>query len=79
MATKKEEKIEAFSKTKDFDKQEIINETKTTLTVAYGYSNHYHNVLVKHNISKKTDTTLFVDGNLSFDQFVEKHKVKSKD
>lgn len=76
MATKKETTIKDFAESKGFDKHQIIKETNTKITVAYGYSQHYHNMLIEHHLVKKTDNHLFTNGDISFEGFVEKHKVE---
>ena len=66
--------IQSIIKEKGYDLHKIISETKTDVIVAFGYKKHNHSLLLKHNYSMKTNETVIVDGEASFDEFVVKVK-----
>lgn len=72
--SKSEKAINLLLKNRGFDKHQIISENTKELTVAFGYEKHNHSELIIHNFSKKTNETVIVDGEASFDEFVIKVK-----
>lgn len=62
--------IQSIIKEKGYDLHKVINETKTDVTVAFGYKKHNHSILIKHNFSNKTNETIKVNGEVSFKEFV---------
>ncbi|AOR28735.1 hypothetical protein FORMB_16960 [Formosa sp. Hel1_33_131] len=71
---KNEKAIATILKNRGFDSHVVINKTDDVLLVAYGYKNHKLSELIKHDFKAKTNDTTIVNGELGFNEFVERVK-----
>lgn len=75
MATQVAKKvINKIKKSQGYDKHVMIDESPKEITVAFGHSKHKHNELIHHNFGTKKNSSMKVDGSLSFDEFVDSVK-----
>lgn len=72
--TAAEEFVVGVKNLKGFDLHEVIDEKKTVVTVAFGYSKRNHSELIKFTVKGKKQDMMKVDETQSFKEFVSKLK-----
>tara|TARA_B110001452_G_scaffold28410_1_gene22322 strand:- start:8020 stop:8265 length:246 start_codon:yes stop_codon:yes gene_type:complete len=61
-------------KNRGFDSHKVISQTGDVLLVAYGYRKYKLSELIKHDYGSKTSESVLIDGEVSFEEFINKLK-----